>query len=397
MYNKISELSERAIALTDTGFLRPQLSLLESADRLIGLKGSRGVGKTTVLLQFAKLHLAERKRMYLSLDSPYLAGLNLPDLADEFVKKGGEVLLLDEVHHYENWSLALKFIYDNYRELKVIYTGSSLLHLSKGQGDLSRRSLLHLLPGLSLREFINLTEHTSFPRFTLDEIVAGHVSIAGSIIQQIKPIKKYEEYLQTGYYPFFLESNDTYPFKLIEVINQIIGADLPLLARISYSNVPKIKQLLSVISQSVPFKPNIEKLSGRVGVSKNTLKDYLRYLSDALLISTLYSGEKPVSALTKPEKIYLAHPNLMYSLVGSNLNTGNLRETFFLNQVQVAHEVTYPQLGDFRVDGKYLFEVGGKGKTYRQIANQPNSFIAADDLEIGNGNTVPLWLFGFLY
>lgn len=397
MYNKISELSERAIALTDTGFLRPQLSLLESADRLIGLKGSRGVGKTTVLLQFAKLHLAARKRMYLSLDSPYLAGLNLPELADEFVKKGGEVLLLDEVHHYENWSLALKFIYDNYRDLKVIYTGSSLLHLSKGQGDLSRRSLLHLLPGLSLREYINLTEHTSFPKFTFEEIVAGHVSIAGSIIQHIKPIKKYEEYLQTGYYPFFLDSSDSYPFKLVEVMNQIIEADLPLLARISYSNVPKIKQLLSVISQSVPFKPNIEKLSGRVGVSKNTLKDYLRYLSDALLINTLYSGERRVSALTKPEKIYLAHPNLMFSLVGSNLNKGNLRETFFLNQVQVGHGVTYPQLGDFRVDGKYLFEIGGKGKTYRQIANQPDSYIAADDLEIGNGNTVPLWLFGFLY
>lgn len=397
MFNKISELSERAIALADTRFIRAQISLLLQNERLIGIKGSRGVGKTTLLLQYAQLHLNGKKRLYVSLDNPYVAGVNLPDLADEFVKNGGEVLLLDEVHHYENWSQALKFIYDNCKGLKVIYTGSSLLHLSKGQGDLSRRTVLYLLPGLSLREYINLAEGTNFPVLKLDEILVNHIALAGSMITSVKPVQRYNEYIEAGYYPFFIENRQNYLFKLVEVVNQILEADLPLMARINYANVNKIKQLLAIISESVPFKPHIEKLSGQIGVSKNTLKDYLHYLDEALLINMLRSDKKSVSSLAKPEKIYLAHPNLMLALVGSNTNVGNIRETFFLNQVQTLHKVSYPEQGDFWVDGRYLFEVGGKGKTYKQIANRENFFVAADDLETGNRNTIPLWLFGFLY
>jgi predicted AAA+ superfamily ATPase len=397
MINKLFELSERAISLADTHFIRPYISALLSDDRLIGIKGSRGVGKTTLLLQYAKLYLNDHKRLYISLDNPYLAGLKLHDLADDFVKNGGEVLLLDEVHHYPNWSLVLKFIYDNYKDLKVIYTGSSLLHLSKGQSDLSRRTNLHLLPGLSLREFINLTEAKDFKVLSLEQIISDHASIASAMLSSIKPIQKYNEYLQIGFYPFFIENREAYPLKLLEIINQILEIDLPLMVQINYSNVRKIKLLLSIIAQSVPFKPNFEKLSAQIGVSKNTLKAYIQYLDDALLINTLISERKTDSVLSKPDKIYLGNTNFMYGLVGSNMNSGTLRETFFMNQVQVKYRLHYPEVGDFMVDRKFLFEIGGKGKTFKQIAGIENSFIAADDIEIGYKNTIPLWLFGFLY
>ena len=397
MINRLFELSERAISLADTNFVRPYIASLLLEDRLIGIKGSRGVGKTTLLLQYAKLYLNDHKRLYISLDNPYLADLKLHDLADDFVKNGGKVLLLDEVHHYPNWSLALKFLYDNYKDLKVIYTGSSLLHLSKGQSDLSRRTNLHLLPGLSLREFINLTETKDFRVLSLEQIMSDHASIASAMLSSIKPIQKYNEYLQIGFYPFFIENKAAYPLKLLEIINQILEVDLPLMVQNNYSNVRKIKLLLSIIAQSVPFKPNFEKLSAQIGVSKNTLKDFIQYLDDALLINTLRSGRKTDAALTKPDKIYLGNTNFMYSLVGSNINTGTLRETFFMNQVQVKHHLHYPEVGDFMVDSKFLFEIGGKGKSFKQIADVANSFIAADDIEIGYKNTIPLWLFGFLY
>jgi predicted AAA+ superfamily ATPase len=254
-----------------------------------------------------------------------------------------------------------------------------------------------LLPGLSLREFINLTEAKDFKVLSLEQIISDHASIASAMLSSIKPIQKYNEYLQIGFYPFFIENREAYPLKLLEIINQILEIDLPLMVQINYSNVRKIKLLLSIIAQSVPFKPNFEKLSAQVGISKNTLKDYIQYLDDALLINTLRSERKTDSVLSKPDKIYLGNTNFMYGLVGSNMNSGTLRETFFMNQVQVKYRLHYPEVGDFMVDRKFLFEIGGKGKTFKQIAGIENSFIAADDIEIGYKNTIPLWLFGFLY
>lgn len=397
MLSKFIELSEKAIEFVNVDYVRPCISILNQKDRFIGIKGSRGVGKTTLLLQFAKLNLKSSNRLYLSLDNPFFTNNNLLEFVDEFVKNGGEHLLLDEVHHYNDWSLTLKNIYDNYKSLKLIYTTSSLLHLAKGRTDLSRRTVIYTLHGLSLREYINLTEKTNFNVYSINEIFDNHVEISKKIISKIKPIQKYNEYIKLGYYPFFLENEQTYSLKLSEIINQVIESDLPVVAKINYSSVNKIKQLLQLISESVPFKPNLEKISGQIEISKNTLKDYLYYLHEAMLIFMLKSGKKLNSNLSKPDKIYMNHPNLMYCLANENTNKGNIRESFFINQVQFLHKINSSEIGDFLVDNKYIFEVGGKNKTYKQIADIQNSYISADDIEIGYKNTIPLWLFGFLY
>jgi uncharacterized protein len=397
MINRLMELSEKAIGLVDCRYIRPQFSLLKQDERLIGLKGSRGVGKTTLLLQFAKNELANKNKLYISLDNPYFTNISFFEFVDGFVKNGGEYLLVDEVHHYNNWSLILKNIFDNFKDLCIIYTGSSLLHLNKGKGDLSRRSVLFTLPGLSLREYIFLNNNIHFQSFKLEEIIANHIEISKIIVSKLRPIQKYNEYLQTGYYPFFIENRQNYLFKLAETVNQILEADLPFVANISYSNINKLKQFLQLTSERAPFKPNFEKLSGQIGISKNTLKDYMFYLSEAMLIYLLKKDKKGDSVLAKPEKIYMQNPNLMFALVNENSNTGNLRESFFINQLSVKHKINYSEKGDVLVDNKYLFEIGGKNKTYKQIAGIDNSFIAADDIEIGYKNTIPLWLFGFLY
>lgn len=397
MINKFTEFSERIIEFTNCNYIRPQIGFLKQSERLIGIKGSRGVGKTTLLLQFAKTELANKNKLYISLDNPYFTNNNLLDFADEFVKNGGEYLLLDEVHHYKNWSLTLKNIYDSFQGLKVIYTGSSLLLLTKGRADLSRRTVLSTLHGFSLREYINITEKTDFQTYTLDELLENHTEIAKQIITKVKPIQKYNEYIKIGYYPFFLENKNNYLLKLIEIINQILEADLPYIANISYANINKLKQLLQIISESVPFKPNLEKISSQIEISKNTLKDYLFYLQEAMLILMLKSDKKVHSNLAKPDKIYLFHPNLMFCLTNENSNVGNIRESFFMNQLHVTNKVNYSEVGDFLINQKYIFEIGGKNKTYKQIANIENSFVAADDIEIGLKKTIPLWLFGFLY
>jgi len=397
MLGKFIELSENAIELTNCDIIRPQIEWLKQNERLIGIKGSRGVGKTTLLLQFAKTELQTQNRLYISLDNPYFAKNNLFDFVDEFVKNGGVFLLLDEVHHYQNWSLALKNLYDSFKTLKIVFTGSSLLHLTKGRADLSRRSVIYTLPGLSLREFINFTENTDFKPVTLSDIIQNHQQISKTIIPLLKPIQKYNQYNSKGYYPFFLENSENYLFKLLEIVNQIIETDLPFVTNISYANINKLKQILQLIAESVPFKPNFEKISSQVGISKNTLKDYLYYLQECLLISLLKSDKKGDSRLTKPEKIYLFHPNLMHCLTNDNVNAGNIRESFFLNQLQTLHKVNYSETGDFLIDNKLIFEIGGKNKKYNQIAGVKNSYLAVDDIEIGYKNTIPLWLFGFLY
>ncbi len=393
----IYEISERAVGQVSIQHIRTQIEWLDQPERLICIKGSRGAGKTTLLLQFAKTRLHDKQYVYVSLDNLFFTENKLFDFADDFSKNGGKYLLIDEVHHYPNWSVELKNIYDSLPDLKIIYTGSSLLHLTGGRADLSRRSVVHTLPGLSLREFIGFADNIKFPVFELEDILRNHVKISKSVLTKIKPIKKYSEYIEMGYFPFFLEGKENYKSKVSEVINQVLESDLPYAAKINYNNIHKLKQLLYVISESAPFKPNIEKLSERIGISKNTLKDYLHYMNDALLISLLHKQSKGISRLTKPEKIYLHHPNLMMAITGSSVNTGNLRETFFFNQVSYNHQVNYTDNGDFMVDNRYVFEIGGKNKTGKQITNITNSFLALDNIEIGNRNEIPLWLIGFLY
>jgi predicted AAA+ superfamily ATPase len=391
------DFSARVVEMVKVTNIRPQIEWLKQNERLIGIKGSRGVGKTTLLLQYAKTLLKNDSFVYISLDNLYFTENSLLNFADEFYKNGGKVLLIDEVHHYPNWSLELKNIYDLFPDLKVVYTGSSLLHLSKGLSDLSRRSVVYNLPGLSLREFINFSTKLNLAPISLDEILTDHESVAKHIWKETKPIKWFNQYINHGYYPFFLEGIDNYHHKLNGVILQILESDLPYISGVSYSNINKLKQLLYVISESVPFKPNIEKLSERIGISKNTLKDYLHYLNDALLISMLYSDSKGISRLTKPDKIYLHNTNLMFALANTSSNTGNERETFFYNALSAKHAVSYTQKGDFLIDGRYTFEVGGKNKSHKQIEGVENAYLAIDGIDTGYGNQIPLWLFGFIY
>ncbi|MDF1559110.1 MAG: AAA family ATPase [Bacteroidales bacterium] len=393
----IYEISARSVELVSTIRIRSQIRWLEEPERLICIKGSRGVGKTTLLLQYAKTRLQDRDLLYVSLDNLWFTENRLVDLADDFSKNGGKYLLIDEIHHYPGWSVELKNIYDSLPDLKVIYTGSSLLHLTGGRADLSRRSVVHTLPGLSLREYIMFSDNIEFPAYTLDEIVRNHIEISKTIWSRIKPIKKYNEYLEFGYFPFFLEGREYYKNKVLEVVNLVLESDLPYAARISYSNINKLKQLLYIISESAPFKPNIDKLSERTGMSKNTLKDYLHYMSDALLLNLLHKEGKGISRLTKPEKIYLHHPNLMNAIPGGSIDTGNLRETFFLNQVSFNYSARYTDRGDFLVDNRYIFEIGGKNKKSVQISGLDNSYLVLDNIETGSGREIPLWLFGFLY
>jgi predicted AAA+ superfamily ATPase len=393
----IYEISAKSVELVSTQHIRTQIEWLDQRERMICIKGSRGVGKTTLLLQFAKTRLHDKHYVFISLDNLFFTENRLLDFADDFSKNGGKYLLIDEVHYYPNWSVELKNIYDSLPDLRIIYSGSSLLHLTGGRADLSRRSIMHLLPGLSLREFIKFSENIEFPAYSLKDIIQNHTAISKTIWTKIKPIKKYNEYIEIGYFPFFLEGKENYKNKLLETINQVLESDLPYAAKISYSNINKLKQLLYIISESAPFRPNIGKLSERIGISKNTLKDYLHYMADALLISLLHKQSKGISRLTKPEKIYLHNPNFMMAIPGSLVNIGNLRETFFYNQVSHGHQVNYTDNGDFLVDNRYIFEIGGKNKTTRQISGIVNSFLVLDNIETGNKKEIPLWLFGFLY
>ncbi|MFW5756267.1 MAG: ATP-binding protein [Tangfeifania sp.] len=367
-------------------------------NRIIGLKGSRGVGKTTLLLQHIKKNYKPSgKILYTSLDHFWFAENRLYHLADIFYKKGGEILFLDEVHRYPDWSVELKNIYDDFHDLKIVFTGSSLLHLEKSRADLSRRAVLYNMPGLSLREFLNFQTNNSFPAYALQEIVNNHVEIAISVMEKLKPLEFFQDYLNYGYYPFYLENIDSFHQKLSEAVHTVLEVDIPQFESIQTSHILLLKKLLQIISSSVPFKPNLQSISQRSGISINTLKKYIYLLDRANIISLLHADSKGMSNLSKPEKIFLQNTNLMYNLSGENQNIGNLRETFFLTNLKEVGKVEAAKSGDFFVNDKYTFEIGGKGKKQKQIKNISDSFIVKDEIETGNDNIIPLWLFGFLY
>ena len=366
--------------------------------RLIGIKGARGTGKTTMLLQYIKENIGIIDEvLYVSLDNIYFSEYKLVDLADSFAKTGGKYLFLDEVHKYPNWSREIKNIYDDYPELKIVFTGSSILELDKSEADLSRRAVIYQLPVLSLREYISIKYDIKMNVYSLSEIIKNHKSIAGKINKQIKPVKEFNNYNLNGAYPFFMEAESEYSSHIERIINLILETDLPAFSSIDYSSVINLKKLLSVISESVPFQPNISKLSIKTGVTRDTLIKYLSYLEKAHLISLLRSNTKGISKMAKPEKIFLNNSNLLYALQPKIANIDTIRETFFNSQLSVLHKVQLPKNTDFIIDDKYYFEVGGKNKTQKQIIDTPNSFIVSDNIEYGFKNKIPLWLFGFLY
>ena len=380
-----------------TGFVRSLMDEINWEARLIGIKGPRGVGKTTLLLQYLKLHVpdAASNALYVSLDDIWFSKHTLVDLADRFVKRGGQILFLDEVHKYANWSQELKNIYDDYPDLKVVFTGSSLLEILNARADLSRRAVIYHMQGLSFREYLCIETGEKFGRHPLEEVLQHHSTLAPEILAAIRPLKYFNSYLQAGYYPFYQEVPALYNGRLEEVINMMLEIELPLLRKVDLAFVPKIKQLLLVIAESPPFIPNISKLSEKIGLNRATMLSYLHYLEEIGLTKNLFTSAHGISRLQKPNKVLLDNPNLAYALGKADI--GTLRETFFVNQLNYQHQVSHAPQGDFVVSDQYTFEVGGKNKTSKQLEDIPQSYVAADDIEFGFQHKIPLWLFGFLY
>lgn len=397
----MKELQEkyiRKIDATPMDFSRSLMETIRWEARLIGIKGARGVGKTTLILQYIKKNIPiDQSSLYVSLDNIWFADNTISSLVDQFVKQGGKFLFLDEVHKYPNWSQELKNIYDDYPELKIVFTASSLLEILNARADLSRRAIVYTMQGLSYREYLNLKLGLQLPVYSLKDILERHTDIGREINSQIRPLQNFSAYLQQGYFPFFQEVPELYFQRVEEIINLILEIELPLLRKVDVAYLSKLKQLLQIISESVPFVPNVTKLSERIGVNRNTFVSYLYFLEEAHITRNLYKDAKGITQLQKPNKIFLENTNLQYALSPNQANIGNVRETFFLNQLSVKHVLEYIDGTDFLVDYLYQFEVGGKSKSKRQIRNQDNSYLVVDDVEYGMGNTIPLWLFGFLY
>ena len=381
-------------------------SRIDWSERCIGILGARGTGKTTLMFQYIKEHYGTSdKALYISVDSPFFQAHGLFDFARNFHQLGGEVLMVDEIHKYPDWSVHIKAIYDSFPDMHVVFSGSSLLQITKQKADLSRRAIIFNLHGLSLREYINITEHKTYRPYSLEEILADHQTISASICTEIKPLRHFHKYLRDGYYPFFMEGESFYTFKVREVINHILEVDLPCVNGIEPRQISKIKKLLYLLATSVPFVPNIAKLAEATGISRPSLYEYLEKLQEARLLNLVRSQGRGYEVLTRPEKILLENSNLMYA-ISENANIGTLRELFFVNQmrnVSTVHpgllesSVELSSRGDFVVKGSYTFEIGGKGKSFRQISGLENAFVVADDIEIGFKNKLPLWLFGFMY
>jgi len=392
------EKSFQKVRDVDTRFVRNIMNEIDWNSRLIGIRGARGVGKTTLLLQRIKKILGNTSEcLYISLDNLWFAEHSLLNLVDFFVKRGGRFLFLDEVHKYPLWSQAIKNIYDDFSDLKVVFTGSSLLEILNARADLSRRAIVYDIQGLSYREFLCITQKIDFKVFSLSDVLENHKDISDEVLSQIKPLKFFGDYLRYGYYPFFAENISNYSYRLEEVVNMILEVELPMLRSVEPAYVPKIKKLLQIVAEAVPFIPNIDNLSKRIGIHRNTLLSYLYYLQETQLTNHLHKDVSGMNRLQKPEKIYLENTNLAYTLAENNTDIGSMRETFFLNQLSYNHMIEYPNSGDFWVDKKFLFEIGGKGKSGKQIKEASNAYIAADDIEYGFGNKIPLWQFGMLY
>ena len=384
------EYSQRLISQADTVFTRYSYDHINWKNRLVGLVGPRGVGKTTLVLQYIKRNLNVRDTLYVTAEDFYFAQNRLTDLADQFVKLGGNYLFIDEIHKYPDWSKELKLIYDYHKNLKVVFTGSSVLDIKKGTADLSRRAVVYTMQGLSFREYLMFFHQIEVPKFSLEDIVNHQIDVP----QIPHPLPLFVDYLKRGYYPFAVE--DDFDLRLQQVVNQTLESDIPIYAEMNVSTGRKLKQLLAIVAESAPFKPNMSKIAEILSISRNNIADYLFYMEEAGMVSQLRAETGGIRGLGKVDKVYLDNPNLIYNLAKENQNKGNVRETYFLNQVRVNHQVSSSAVADFRIDAMD-FEVGGKNKGLKQIKTAEKGFVVKDDIEKGFLNSLPLWHFGLLY
>lgn len=391
--------SDALIAEVNLNFTRYLYESIKWDDRLLGITGARGIGKTTLMLQYIRrTYGISPLALYVSLDHFYFQKNNLFDLAEEFYINGGRHLFFDEVHRYPTWSSELKNVYDNFPKLKIVFSGSSALQIFKAEADLSRRAVMYKLGPMSIREYLALTRKLNIGSWTLSEILKDHVQIAREIQQKIQIIPVFNEYLKGGVYPFFNESTAKFEQRLMNTVNVIIENDLMAIERFSYSTLVNIRRILAFIADSVPFKPNISELARKTRVSRDILLRIIDLLEKSDLLLLLKQESAPTGYLTKPDMIYLHNTALLYCLSqNQNPEKGTLRETFFVNQLRENHSVNISLKGDFLIDNQFVFEIGGKGKSGKQIVGIENSFIVQDDIEIGYKNFIPLWLFGFLY
>lgn len=387
----------RKIAKIDLRFKRYLYSQINWKARIISIKGARGAGKTTMLLQ----HILENyevidQTLYASLDNLWFATHSLMELVDWADRHGISRLYLDEVHRYELWSQSLKNIYDDYPDMSIVYTSSSLLVLDNATVDMSRRQTPYTLYGLSFREYLELEGIFKTEAISLDDVLMHHVKEAMNIVGRIKVAPLFEAYLAHGYYPFYRESLEDFPSRLRETVTVVIDSDLPAVENVTYETLQKTKKLLMIISEHVPFEPTMSELWRQLSTDNESGLKMLYALDKAQVLALLTAKTNNYKSLSKPDKIFLSNPNLMHVLC-PKVDKGNERETFFISQLRVLHDVRYPKQGDFLIDNKFLFEVGGKNKTFEQIADVPNSYLAVDDTEVGSGCRIPLWMFGFLY
>lgn len=391
------EFQENLLRPVVNSFRRYLHNQINWKQRMIGIKGPRGAGKTTLMLQHLKYDLGmPANALYITADHTWFYNHTLLETANDWYKQGGKILFIDEVHKYANWSVELKNIYDGLPEMQVIFSASSALDIYRGEADLSRRVVSYWLAGLSFREFLLFTNGTNFDAISIDEIIEDHKKLSRKITDGFRPLPAFQKYLQVGYLSIIAEGEDSYLLKLNQVINTIVDTDLAYIAGYNTGTATKVKKLLGVIAESVPFKPNIAALSRKLDLSRDSVYQYIYQLKDARLLNTLSSEGKGVSTLQKPDKIFLENTNLSFALK-EKPDMGNIRETFVLNQLlNAGMSVSSPAEGDFTVNGLTI-EVGGKNKNASQVKHLDKYLIAADDIEIGNGNKVPIWLFGFLY
>lgn len=358
--------------------------------RMIAITGARGVGKSTMVLQYVKTQISDCKVLYISADHTFFTTHTLVEVADDFSKEAGSLLVIDEVHKYPDWSRELKQIYDTHPDMKVIFTGSSVLDIIDGVADLSRRVLHYTMYGLSFREYLGLFHHISVPKYSLEEILDGKAHIEG----MLHPLPAFREYLSEGYYPFAIEGD--FPLRMQNVITKTIESDIAQYAGLRATTAKKLKKMLVVISGLAPYKPNADNLALEIGISRNSVQDYLSLLERAQLIGQLRDDTGGIRGLGKVEKVYIDNPSLMRVLSGGKTDVGNMRETFFYNQMRVKNDVISSRQSDFKIE-KYTFEVGGRKKGKKQIEDIPDSFIVKDDIEFAQGNVIPLWAFGLNY
>ena len=396
MLEELRVYQQTIFAKNDFTYKRYFHKKLNLDKKLVGIIGARGVGKTTYLIQYLKeLDISFSKKLYISADT--LTIPSLFEVAHAFYKEEGEVLIIDEIHKYKNFEIELKKIYD-ILDLKVIFSGSSALKLDNAKADLSRRAVVYQVDGLSFREFIELSRRITLPSFTLEEILRDHVDIAYALLKRFNLTLLFREYLKNGYYPFYFEDPEDYLVKLNQTINTVIEVDIPSIFPIEYDSVQNLKKLVRLLCESHPYTPNIKELLAKMDMKDNYkgLYRFLEYLDRAKIFNTIKSKARGDSIFVKPDKIYLNNTNLHYAYCPQS-NLGTLREVFIASMLQSRHSIEVAQKGDFLVDDTYLLEVGGKKKSFKQIKDIPHSFVVSDDLEIGSGNKIPLWLFGFMY